>query len=316
MKLSVIFLSSSLLLACSGSADDAASSEGAQTADMTAKTGAAYFMNDGYLTGSLNVKAADASSLTFDLSLVQVHRPHNMGDLSGTAKGGDNHFVYTDDDCKLDLVVKQGTIEAKQEGICGMGFNVAANGTFQEFVGDASKLRSGEYDNLSLSVAGGVVTGMLRDMIGDPAHGGATCELSISGKLGKDERSTDITVTDAYDSYPGKLLVRDEKNVAISVAHLPNACSRMYQEDEFAKPEGYAFKFGGLLDPSVQAFRTVKADKSFFHDTAGGPARKGYVVKGDTVFVTGGSAQWVQVRFVDYLSDVETTGFVAGSDLL
>lgn len=309
------------LCACtqSTSEGDAASGEGAQTADVV-KAGSKYDFNDGYLSGSLEVKASDATSLTFSMSLVQDHMPHNMGDLDGVAKGANGKFVYTAEDCSIEFTVGKGTIEAKQDvdkGVCGMGHNVFVNGTFKLFEGLKDKLVGGHYDELTIAVSGGYVTGFLRDSIGDPAHGGATCEFTIAGKLGADQRSTNVIVTDAYDSYEGKLMIRDANNIALSVPTLPNACSRMLQEDEFKKAEGYAFKWSGLADPANQGYRSVKADKAYFHDAANGPARKAYVVKGDTVIVTGGDANWVKVRFNPFFEETQDTlGFIAGGDLV
>src|SRR5205085_12228376 len=147
------------------------------------------------------------------------------------------------------------------------------------------KLVAGHYDSLSLAVNGGYVTGVVRESIGDPAQGGATCEFTIAGKLGPDQKSTKISVTDAYDTVEGRLMIRDANNVAPSMPSLPSACGRMFQESEFAKPEGYAFKWSGLADPERLGYRTVKADKAFFHDAPNGPARRAYVVKGDSVIV-------------------------------
>jgi len=307
------------LAACSQSSadsDEAESGEGAQSADIVA-AGSLFNLNDGYMTGSLNVSAADATKLTFELSLVQASMPHNMGDLSGVAKGANGHYVYEEEDCKLDLKVQRDTIEATQEGSCSMGHNVFANGSFKKWVGLKDKLANGHYDNLTVAVNGGLVTGYLRDSIGDPAHGGATCEFSFAGKVSADQRSTNVTVTDGYETLQGKLMIRDRDNIALSLPSLPNACSRMLQEDEFKKPEGYAFKWAGLANPKNQAYRTVAVDKAFFHDSPSAPARRAYVVKGDTVIVTGGDASFPEVRFNPYLEEnPDTLGFIAGSDLV
>src|SRR2546422_7932511 len=101
-----------------------------------------------------------------------------------------------------------------------MGMGVAAKGTFKRFAGMKDKLVAGHYENLAIAVNGGLVTGFVRDSIGDPEHGGATCEFTIAGKLGGDQRSTAVVVTDAYDSYQGKLLIKDERNIALSVPQL------------------------------------------------------------------------------------------------
>jgi hypothetical protein len=251
---------------------------------------------------------------------VQDHMPHNMGDLSGVAKGANGKFTFTDEGCKIDFTVKKGAIEAAQDiekGDCGMGHNVYVNGTFKLWSGLKDKLVAGHYENLAIAVSGGYVTGFLRDSIGDPAHGGATCEFTIAGKLGADQRTTNITITDAYDTYQGKLMIRDANNIALSMPTLPNACSRMLQEDEFKKAEGYAFKWSGLADPERQGYRTVKADKAYFHDAANGPARRAYVLKGDTLIVTGGDANWVKVRFNPFFEEnPDTVGFVSGADLV
>jgi hypothetical protein len=327
MKLALLCSTSASLLAvlslagCAAttSEDDVASGAGAQTEDVV-RAGSRFDLNDGYVSGSLTVSASSATSLSFSISLVQDHMPHNMGDLEGVAKGENGKFKYTDEDCEIDFTVTKDTIEAKQnvdKGICGMGHNVFVDGSFRRWAGLKDKLVSGHYDNLAIAVSNGYVTGSLRDSIGDPSQGGATCEFTIAGKLGADQRQTKVIVTDAYDTYEGTLMIRDADSIALSVPTLPNACSRMLQEDEFKKAEGYAFKWGGLADPERQGYRTVKADKAFFHDAPGSAARRAYVIKGDTVIVTGGDPSWTKVRFNPFFEDnADTLGYLAGADLV
>jgi hypothetical protein len=323
MKLSLLtlFRASALPLLVAASACTQATVGGSDSTEGAATEGAKlgdYYLNNGNIQGTLTLKATGSTSLTFALSLVQDHMPHNMGDADGKATGSNGHYVYKGDgDCTIDFKVADTGIAVDQKGICGMGMGVYSTGTYTLAGGDPTKLRAGQYEQLAIALHGSSVTGWVRDSVGDPAHGGATCEFIVMGTLGSDETSTDVKVTDGYDTIDGKLLLKGDKSVALQMAQLPNACGRMFQQDEFAKEGGYAFKLGSLLAPEVQGFRTVKADKAYFHEAPDGPAGKAYIVKGDTVQIIGGDDKFPQVDFTPWFeAHPDTVGFVDASDLV
>jgi hypothetical protein len=120
-----------LVAGCSGqSAQDVGASEGAQTAtagvpavgEYEAKTEARY--------GGLSVKKASASSLDFSLEVYNNFGGYNQGYADGTASGARGVYTYTAEDCKLTFKIAKSNIEIAQEGVCGMGHNVIADGTY------------------------------------------------------------------------------------------------------------------------------------------------------------------------------------------
>jgi hypothetical protein len=309
-------------LACSQGDGGGSSGDGAQAVSAAADvTVGEYDRNDGHLSGSIMVTSKTASSVALTLSIAQNHLPHNNGHLEVTASGADRHFVYKEAGCTItfDFAVDGQKLDVQQsDGACdGMGAGVTAQGTYKLAGADPGKLAPGEYDTLEIAVDGDVVTGMLHDSVGDPTRGGATCEFTLAGRLGADQKSTDVTVSNGFETIKGKLLVPDSLHVALQLPSLPVACTRVVLESDFSKAGGNAFKWSGLLDPTITGYRTVNADKAYFHDEAGGPARKAYILKGQTIQVLEKStAEWINARFTKSSTEAETLGFVAGEDLV
>jgi hypothetical protein len=126
----VALLGLSTVTACSTSTEEVDAAEGAQTktagvpalGDYEAKTDARY--------GGLKITKASATSLEFALEVYNNFGANNMGFADGVAKGAGGQYTYTAEDCKITFKVAKANIEIAQDGICGMGNNVYATGTY------------------------------------------------------------------------------------------------------------------------------------------------------------------------------------------
>lgn len=111
---------------------DTRSTEGAQTEIKGVPAVGEYQLEGENRSATLVVKASTASSMTFDLEVFNNFGAYNQGFVSdATAKGANGAYEHTSEDCKLSFKVTADAIEIAQDGICGMGNNVFANGTFK-----------------------------------------------------------------------------------------------------------------------------------------------------------------------------------------
>jgi hypothetical protein len=118
---------------CSQSTEqETGSTEGAQTATKGVPAVGEYQLEADNRSATLVVKAATASSITFDLEVFNNFGAYNQGFVTdATARGANGAYEHTSEDCKLSFKVTADSIEIAQDGICGMGNNVFANGTFK-----------------------------------------------------------------------------------------------------------------------------------------------------------------------------------------
>ena len=203
--------------------------------------------------------------------------------------------------------------------MAGAGCGGAAGSSDQTGEADstASAVAPGHYEGLDIVVAKGKISGHFFDSVGDPAHGGATCEFTIAGDLpGVGVKTTKILAVDGFDSVPGELSLRAGKGgkpgLVLRLDGSMNACDRaapMLQD-----PAGTPFDLSGKMEGDVQGYRSVSAAKAFFYDAPGKHPRSAFVLRGDTLIVTGPEAKgFVPVSYVG--AKRTTKGFVKTADL-
>jgi hypothetical protein len=263
-----------------------------------------YDINDGRIIGSLTVTNPTPDSLPFDISIADQN--YDDADVSGTARGSNGKFSYTSGGCKLELAVRDTTIDVRQEGFCGRRASVT--GVYTLHVGDKHKLSGGVYEGVEIAVANGYVTGRVQEY----GAAGAKCELTLAGKLATDQQSTPIAVTDGRNFYDGTLAIRDENAIAIALVPVPAGCGQTFDGSR----EGSPFKWSGLGDPSITAYRSVRAEKTYVAEVAGGPVTDDYLVNGNAVEIIGGNAEWPKIRYSPRNVASDTIGFVNGADLV
>lgn len=174
----------------------------------------------------------------------------------------------------------------------------------------AAKIQSGVYDGeLTIVAKGAAVEGTYSAQIGDPAHGGATCSFTFAGFLetvGGVEHGQ-ITATDGYDVVGGELVAEAGGGVHARLNNTLNACLRVAP---VLSEEGVSYGGREAIAADVAGYRSVKADKAFFYDRAGGDPRAAYVITGDTVQITGPEQSgFYPARYR------ATKGFLRSSDL-
>jgi len=180
----------------------------------------------------------------------------------------------------------------------------------------ASSFASGHYDVLDLVVAGGKISGHFRDSVGDPEHGGASCEFTFAGDApAAGTKSANIVAVDGFGSVNGALSIHPAAGGKPGlVLHLdadPNACSRA--APMLMDAAGTQFDLTSKMESDALGYRSVSADKAFFYDAPGKHPRSAFVLRGDTVVVTGPEANgFLPVKFVGTKT---TTGLVKTSDL-
>lgn len=84
--------------------------------------------------GELLVAQESVSTIKFSLSAIYKM---NTGEVEGVAILNGNHAVFASNDegdyggCKIDFTFTEGAVKVKQDGICGMGFNVNGTGNYK-----------------------------------------------------------------------------------------------------------------------------------------------------------------------------------------
>jgi hypothetical protein len=163
----------------------------------------------------------------------------------------------------------------------------------------------GLYGSLAIAVHDGVVTGSVRE-------GG--CEFTIAGQI-PTQNPIPVKLLFPSLSVPGTLSIVDDLTVNFntSAATVPLNCLDLVETP--GKLNG-DLGLRANISAAVSAFRTVKADKAFFHTTPGSPARPAFVIKGQTVQELGDNdGGFVNVRFTSDTS-ASTSGFLQASDLV
>jgi hypothetical protein len=178
--------------------------------------------------------------------------------------------------------------------------------------GAATKIGSGVYDGeLQLVAKGTHLEGSYFSQVGDPEHGGAQCYFTISGyieNVGGVEHAH-VTAVDGWSATAGEIIAT-ANGVRFSTVNMLSACMRTSPELQ----NGFELTKSESISGAIQGFRSVQADKAFFYDRAGGNPRAAYVMKSDTVQVTGPE----QSGFlpVQYVGNTATTkGFLKTADL-
>ena len=180
----------------------------------------------------------------------------------------------------------------------------------------ASTFASGHYEMLDLVVAGGKISGHFRDSVGDPEHGGASCEFTFEGDVpAKGTKSAPIVAVDGFGSVTGTVSLHPgahgKRGLVLKLDADPNACSRA--APMLMDAAGTQFDLTSKMENDSLGYRSVSADKAFFYDGPTKHARSAYVLRGDTVVVTGAEANgFLPVKFVGTKT---TTGLVKTSDL-
>ena len=96
-----------------------------------------------------------------------VNEQGNSGDIEeGTAKPDNDAWIYSNNQfgpCKLTFSLKDKDLVVKQDGLCGFGLNVFANGTYKK-VSPPPELGQGTYasENGSLTVEAPAMTNTLQ----------------------------------------------------------------------------------------------------------------------------------------------------------
>ena len=135
----------------------------------------------------------------------------------------------------------------------------------------SSPLESGHYgDVLDVVVTDGTISGRFKDSVGDPLHGGASCEFTFSGKLGTGKSM--ISVVDGYSHVAGTLSVKanakpGKPGVVLRLNADPSACSRA--APVLLETSGVSFELTRKMDAGVAGYRSVSAEKAFFYDAPG-----------------------------------------------
>lgn len=188
------------------------------------------------------------------------------------------------------------------------------SGTESKEVDGTAALVSGHYGELDLAVVDGKVSGSFSAKLGDPAKGGHVCTFTLGG--GTDRGKIKVTAADGWDVVEGSLeaaTVEGKPGLRLHLDRLEDtmiACS-ITTPDLFN--DGVMVAFDSKLDASILGYRTVKAKTASFYDAPGGKPRAAYVVKGDTVVVTG--AEQAGFLPVKYVGKKTTSGFVKTSEL-
>jgi uncharacterized protein len=85
-------------------------------------------------SGELLVAQQSASAIKFSLSAIYKM---NTGEVEGIATLNGDHAVFVSNseseysECKIDFTFTEGAVKVKQDGICGMGFNVTGTGHYK-----------------------------------------------------------------------------------------------------------------------------------------------------------------------------------------
>ena len=178
-----------------------------------------------------------------------------------------------------------------------------------------SKITTGDWGALKLVVANGTVSGTFASTVGDPALSQTTCAFTVGGTItsAKGDRAT-IVAADGSDATVGEIFtttVNGKLSLSVRTSKLLNACDRA--AIDLAQPSGFVTEASKKLAADVAGYRTVSSEKAFFYDSTGGAPRSAYVVRGDTVVITGADASgFVKARFE---GKTVTTGFLKASDL-
>jgi hypothetical protein len=178
--------------------------------------------------------------------------------------------------------------------------------------GAATKIGSGVYDGeLQLVVKGTHLEGSYFSQIGDPEHGGAQCYFTVAGwieNVGGVEHAH-VTAVDGWSATAGELIAT-ANGVRFSTVNSLSACMRTSPELQ----NGFELSRSGSIGGAIAGFRSVQADKTFFYDRAGGNPRAAYVMKSDTVQVTGPEQNgFLPVQYVG--NTATTKGFLKTADL-
>lgn len=193
------------------------------------------------------------------------------------------------------------------------------SGTESKEVDGTTALVSGHYGELDLAVVDGKVSGSFSAKLGDPAKGGHVCTFTLGG--GTDRGKIKVTAADGWDVVEGSLeaaTVEGKRGLRLHLDRLEDAmiaCS-ITTPDLFKDGAVVALDSNldaGILDAGILGYRTVSAKKAWFYDAPGGKARAAYVVRGDTVVVTG--AEQAGFLPVKYIGKKTTSGFVKTSTL-
>lgn len=179
---------------------------------------------------------------------------------------------------------------------------------------------SGVYEqgSLELVVADGYVNGRMNESVGDPNRGGATCSFTFEGKI--EGAKADLLFQDGFESTVGSIRVvagktgdaLSARKVELKMLSSINACMRIFGD---RLEQGFVLGDAKPLPAGVLGFRTVEAEKAFFHDNPEAAPRASYVVQGDQVIVTGVQmADMVPVKYVGATGKT-TAGWLAAEDL-
>jgi hypothetical protein len=199
---------------------------------------------------------------------------------------------------------------------CGGSGEATDQGTGAATAEETLKILAGAYENgLQVAVHNGTVSGAFASSVGDVSHGGATCTFTFSGRIAttNGQEHANITAVDGFDSATGTIIASTEGAVKITLDHLPNACARV--SPVLADKNGLELGRHGDLPKEILGFRTVKADKAFFHAAATPAHQASFVLRGDTVATVADEASgFVQAEFIG--PKVTTKGFIQSSDLV
>lgn len=205
-------------------------------------------------------------------------------------------------------------------GGCAAPADDAGTGAAAATAGESLAFVSATYGDLQLVVNRGELRGSYFTSIGDPAHGGATCSFTFSGRA-SDHGVASVTATDGYDHTQGALRVLPLKpgqvapDLVLTLTDSLNACSRIWGDRPMEIGDGERF-----ADMDAAGWAPVRVDKTYFYDAPGSAKRAAYVMKGDIVTIlAAGNDPIVTKGFVHASFTNEagrtTTGYLSLSDL-
>ena len=189
---------------------------------------------------------------------------------------------------------------------------------------DAVALESAHYGELDLVVRDNAVSGHYFSSVGDPSHGGATCEFTFSGPIstvqapdGTTVQSATISAVDGSDKVAGKLTALSaghgdvkKAKVQLKLAEDLGGCMR---SSPMLSTGGVDFSGDAKMEADVVGYRSIAAERAYFSDAPNAAPGKAYVVRGQTVTAIAAEAQgFVKARFVGKKT---TTGFLKSGDL-
>jgi hypothetical protein len=165
-------------------------------------------------------------------------------------------------------------------------------------------LATGLYGSLAVVVHNGMLTG---------AVGEGACSFTVTGPIPNvNPIQLDLITPDGKK--PAQLEFVNATTLSFRTTNLPSSCIGVFDPTELAS--GTTLVLRANLSTDLMAFRTVQADKAFFHDLPNSPARASFVIRGQTVRQIGVATDGFALVTFTNPQGVKTQGFLAETDLV